>query len=186
MNYLKLYSIILDVYKTTEISSFPLDTFDIISAYVVDSKSYQSLSLKKAAICRLFSQDAFLLDGTLYYNALSAPARLHFTFMHELGHILLKHEQSAPQEEQDANCFASHILAPRILIHHFGCSSPRDLQNIFGLSMQASVYAFESFLKWKKLRQKYPANSAERRLLQYYLFQSKAAAPALIKDAALR
>ncbi|HEY9574762.1 MAG TPA: ImmA/IrrE family metallo-endopeptidase, partial [Lachnospiraceae bacterium] len=183
MNYLKLYSIIFNVYKANELFTFPLDSFDIISAYVIDSKAYQSLPGNKPALCKAFSQDAFLLDGRLYYNALSDPGRLHFTFMHELGHILLGHQRSGTEEEQSANCFASHMLAPRILINQLGCKSPYDIQTTFGLSRQASTYAFESFCKWKELRQKYPANSAEKRLLQYYLLHNSLELASAFTDA---
>lgn len=40
------------------------------------------------------------------------PARLRFTLAHELGHRLLGHTGHDPADEQEADCFASHLLCP--------------------------------------------------------------------------
>lgn len=44
------------------------------------------------------------------------PARLRFTLAHELGHRLLGHSDSAPAEDREADCFASHLLCPEPVI----------------------------------------------------------------------
>lgn len=56
-------------------------------------------------------------EGSLHYIVVyrpdGNPARLRFTLAHELGHRLLRHEGNERWEEQEADCFASHLLCPR-------------------------------------------------------------------------
>ena len=60
--------------------------------------------------------DAFTIRGgeqyVVCYRVGGNPARLNFTLAHELGHILLKHNEDTSVEEAEANCFAGHLLCP--------------------------------------------------------------------------
>lgn len=58
-------------------------------------------------------------DGARYiivYRPDGNPARLRFTLAHELGHRLLGHTGRDAAEEQEADCFASHLLCPEPVI----------------------------------------------------------------------
>ncbi|MBE5804920.1 MAG: ImmA/IrrE family metallo-endopeptidase [Clostridiales bacterium] len=60
--------------------------------------------------------DAFTIRGgeqyVVCYREGGNPARLNFTLAHELGHILLQHQEDAVADEAEANCFAGHLLCP--------------------------------------------------------------------------
>ena len=52
----------------------------------------------------------------------------------ELGHIVLGHDGSRPEEvrNDEAKCFAHHLLAPRALIHALSAANIRITKEVFG------------------------------------------------------
>ncbi len=83
------------------------------------------LGLTDAEMARRFGPaEAFTLrqetDGLRQYMVVyqtgGNPARQRFTLAHELGHRVLGHQGKDPAEEQEADCFASHLLCPRPVI----------------------------------------------------------------------
>ena len=68
--------------------------------------------------------------------------------MHEVGHILLKHVGDTKENDDETNYFASHLLAPRILIHKYKCHDAIQIHDKFGLSYQASNRALMSYKEW--------------------------------------
>jgi len=65
--------------------------------------------------------------------------------MHELGHIILEHNNGAPQEEQEANFFSSNILAPRMVIHYGNCKNRSDVSELFKISEEAADIAYNDY-----------------------------------------
>ena len=72
------------------------------------------------------NQDAvttvFLDDGLKYvvtYNLMLSTGIIRRALARELGHILLGHDGSRPEKarNEEAKCFAHHLLCPRPLIH---------------------------------------------------------------------
>ena len=51
------------------------------------------------------------------YNSLLPFAMVQRGLARELGHILLQHEESSPENSAEAACFVHHLLCPRPLIH---------------------------------------------------------------------
>lgn len=95
--------------------------------------------------------------------------RQRWTACHELGHILCGHFEISetiklsennfalsqyPEFESEADYFAAMTLAPFPLFKLLNIKSPIDIQNTFGLSTEASVYRFQSYIKWKNTRLK--------------------------------
>jgi hypothetical protein len=71
--------------------------------------------------------------------------------MHELGHIILHHDiKHSPEMEQEANFFASNILAPRMAVHYSGCKNQNDVANLFEITNEAAQYAFDDYRRWHK------------------------------------
>lgn len=101
-------------------------------------------------------------DSHENYNV---DGRILWTLAHELGHIVLGHliklssisliaENNFNRNihttyEQEADFFASCLLAPVQLFEYFNVKSVIDVQNKFGLSSQASIYRWKDYLKWK-------------------------------------
>lgn len=143
MNREYLYTCVLKAYKTYGISAFPIDCFEIVHQHKFKVKKYSELSQAKKIACWRLSEDACLLDGTLFYNDSAYPRRIPFSIAHELGHHYLETD-----DEDDADEFASHFLAPRILIHKYGFRNADQIHDAFGLSYAASNRALTSYKKW--------------------------------------
>lgn len=143
MDYQNLYDSILFAYMFFGIDSFPIDCFDLVRKCGFRIVKYADLSNKKKIACRTLSNDACFLDGTLFYEAQAHPQRIQFTIAHEFGHIFLKTDN-----EDACDDFASHFLAPRILIHKYGYQDAEQLHDAFGLSYKASNRALMSYKEW--------------------------------------
>ncbi len=143
MDYQNLYDSILFAYMFFGIDSFPIDCFDLVRKFGFRIVKYADLSNKKKIACRTLSNDACFLDGTLFYEAQAHPQRIQFTIAHEFGHIFLKTDN-----EDACDDFASHFLAPRILIHKYGYQDAEQLHDAFGLSYKASNRALMSYKEW--------------------------------------
>ena len=76
--------------------------------------------------------------------------------MHELGHVMLQHQKHTQEEEDEADYFASCILAPRIMIHTINSKIfnsaivAEDLRDYFDLSISASNRAIMDYHVWFK------------------------------------
>ena len=143
MDYQSLYDSILYAYTFFGIDSFPVDCFELVRKCGFRTVKYTDLSDKKRIACRTLSEDACLLDGTLFYEAKAHSRRIQFTIAHEFGHVFLKTDN-----EDQADEFASHFLAPRILIHKYKCHDAIQIHDTFGLSYQASNRALMSYKEW--------------------------------------
>ena len=143
MDYQNLYDSILFAYMFFGIDSFPIDCFDLVRKCGFRIVKYADLSNKKKIACRTLSNDACFLDGTRFYEAQAHPQRIQFTIAHEFGHIFLKTDN-----EDACDDFASHFLAPRILIHKYGYQDAEQLHDAFGLSYKASNRALMSYKEW--------------------------------------
>lgn len=71
--------------------------------------------------------------------------------MHELGHIIMNHKGFNQKNEQDANYFASNILAPRMVIHYSGCKNANQVARHFDISYKAAEYAFDDYRRWRRV-----------------------------------
>lgn len=143
MDYGYLYQCILKAYKDYGINAFPIDGFRLIQQHGFKVKKYCELTPVKRAACWKLSEDACLIENTLYYNESAFHRRIVFTIAHELGHHFLE-----TSREDDADEFASHFLAPRILIHKYGYQTADQIHDTFGLSYAASNRALASYKKW--------------------------------------
>ena len=149
-----IYRLILKTYKICNITSFPFDCKKVINEYGYDCKAYSSLSERKQKICFGISDDACIMKGTIYYNDMILKDRIRFTLMHELGHLLLKHFEKSDIEEDEADYFASCILAPRIMIHHlclnnkYSKVTADDIHEYFDISISASNRALMDYHNW--------------------------------------
>lgn len=107
-----------------------------------------------------------------------------WTTSHELGHIVCNHhsllaydklaenninKNANPQYEAEADYFAATLLAPFPLFQVLKICSAADVRKTFGLSLEASVYCYEKYLKWKRSHRK---TAWENDILNIYLKKS--------------
>ena len=103
-----------------------------------------------------WKHDRFLIS----YNTAKFPSRIRWTIAHELGHVAAGHFYeledrqilSAPPElhemmEDEADYFASELLAPTTAIITLGVRSASDLRIRFGLSDDAAGRRWAEFRK---------------------------------------
>ena len=89
-----------------------------------------------------FSQDAFtsvnIVGGKpqylVTYNQLLPSFIVSRALARELGHIVLGHDGSLPEDvrNDEARCFANHLLAPRALLHSITATNLRLTVEVLG------------------------------------------------------
>lgn len=96
---------------------------------------------------------SFMLNGqpAIFVSRNVFPARQRFTTAHELGHILLGHvgryqlvnREPDPVDniiEQEANVFASRLLAPACVLWGCGARTPEEIMKLCDISRQAAEF----------------------------------------------
>lgn len=76
--------------------------------------------------------------------------RRRWTLAHEIGHCLLGHlSDNVPSDlqEKEADKFAAELLAPLVVLHFCGVSSPGELQKLCGISAQAAENRFRELVR---------------------------------------
>ena len=64
------------------------------------------------------------------YNSLLPFAMVQRGLARELAHIILQHKEPSPEAAEEAQCFASHLLCPRPLIHSVKATGIRFTQDL--------------------------------------------------------
>ncbi len=142
---------IVKIYIECNIQTFPIDHTSVIGHYGFKIYSYSELQQLNKRIYELaiaYSKDSFTFANIIAYNEQQSNSRVLFSLMHEFGHNILGHEEDTKENEDDADEFASHFLAPRILIHKYGYRDADRIHDTFGLSYAASNRALASYKEW--------------------------------------
>lgn len=142
-----MYQVIYTVYQKCRIKSFPIDCFQILDNYEIAYKTYSSLNNLRE--CYSVSNDAFTARNTIFYNDTMPKGRIAFSLMHEFAHLIMDIPDGSKESEDDADCFASNILAPRVMIHYLlDKKDAEQIHDTFGLSYSASNHAVGDYKKW--------------------------------------
>lgn len=158
----------LEVFQKFNIKSFPIDCEAILNAYGMKIKTYSSQKPKKKERCLFYSDEAYTLKGTVYYNDSKPIGRIHFSLAHEIAHIALKHgTPSTKEQEKEADAFASYFLAPRMTIHYAHCKNHIQVAKLFGVSLEAAQYAFDDYRKWHR-RAVYKMDSFDKAMYSHF------------------
>lgn len=127
----------------------PISGFEIASKMGVEVRPYPH---KKYDLLLKVSEDGFTAfkddKPIIYYNPYQMYQRMNNTIMHEIGHIILGHQQESELAEAEVNFFAKYLLAPPALIHKLQLHSPDEIANIFEISHQAAQIAWDYYNKW--------------------------------------
>lgn len=155
MNYFFIQQKILEIFSAYNIYSFPVNCFSLLENTGYRVFSYLGLEMKNRELyelCASYSDDACRSSSAkiVAYNQDMPAGRINFSLAHELGHIVLEHPCSNDYYEQEANYFASNLLAPRMAIHYSRCKNANDVAKKFNLSDEASQYAFEDYRRWHR------------------------------------
>jgi Zn-dependent peptidase ImmA (M78 family) len=100
-------------------------------------------------------------DRSIYLNKDDSPQRKLFSIAHELGHVFLKHKRTSvlfripredtqyPQEEQEANSFAAHLLMPDFMVkeylnkYNLSQSDYKIMASMFGVPISSMKHTLE-------------------------------------------
>lgn len=161
----KLYDHILCIYKKYNISTFPINSLELAKKCGYKIIKYSELTETKRSACLSLSKDACIVKKILHYEDRNKSERIRFSIAHELGHVFLNSEL-----EEDADNFASHFLAPRIMIHRYRCETSDQIHDIFGLSYEASNRALMDYREWyENIAQTTHRPSAPERQLELFM-----------------
>lgn len=96
--------------------------------------------------------DGFTFSNSIFYNSNCSVARQRFTVSHELGHILLHDGQGFynrepnPHDnpiEQEANVFASRLLAPACVLWGLKIRKPEQIAEVCNISIASAKFRME-------------------------------------------
>lgn len=145
-----------NVYKVYDIRKYPIVAKDLAAKMGFDVVYYSSLSPIKFGHAFETSPDGFYFEANrkeyIYINDAVEPDRRNMTVLHEIGHPVLGHDNGILTDEiqeSEAKFFGKYLAAPPPLVHLERPDSKFDLQIKFGLTDEASGYAFEYYSKWK-------------------------------------
>lgn len=91
----------------------------------------------------------------LYNDGIESEGNHRFTLCHELGHIILEHDLSRPDDkiqEAEANAFAAELLMPEAIVQEminrgYSIVNEASLDALFNASYQASCIRVDEFKK---------------------------------------
>lgn len=137
------------------IKCIPVSGFEIASKMGIPIIPYSSLQPKVRETLEEVDPDGFVaasgVDERIYYNDVGRSyERQNMTILHELGHIVLGHRGvNVHREEDEADFFAKYAIAPPVLVDRIKAQYPDDIYQVFDISREASVYAFDYYMAWK-------------------------------------
>ena len=130
------------------ISVFPIDIIYLCQQMNIKLVAYSTLSSKKKAEILKISSDGFsYFDNTnwkgyiIYYNDEGvSEQRQRFTIMHEIGHIVLEHNEDTIYElaESEANFFARNALAPIPIVLIKEIVDKFEVSDTFNISLECA------------------------------------------------
>lgn len=142
--------------RDCDIHKLPVDINQLMSSKDIEIRYYLSCTEEMRNHLLKASTDGFTKrdgENSMIYindNGMNIEERMRFTFMHELGHIVLNHLEHSELAEREADYFAGYILAPPVLIY----TLKDDFKNkdyisyIFKISRPASVRALCTYYNW--------------------------------------
>ena len=173
------FSIIIDarklkLYDNIYISTF--QNFSEVTGIAIDILTSQS-ALRDGYTLKTDGRFIILYDRDMEN---SFPQRMRFTLAHEIGHVYLGHDCDGVIEQQEANLFASELLAPSAIVERLVTGNYEyDIEttrSMFGLSWATAQIKIDNIIRKKKLFGS-SCGIRERQLIQMYNDKAKNCKP---------
>lgn len=123
-----------------------IDVFKIIKSYKnIRLLTYSDAATKQRCDFSEFIQnvpsfhgftisDKHLNKHLIFYNESKNNTTIRFTLAHELGHIILQHDEDNAVSNKEANCFARNLLCPVPIAREFSLQTVKDYISCFEIS----------------------------------------------------
>lgn len=158
------------------ITDLPVDLVKIATAARISLYKNSDVCILKgneSGIC-LFQDDEWYL---VYDDEMTVGGR-RFTIAHEFGHIFLGHElmngrhgrtfnTDKPQQESEADIFASRLLAPACVLWGLNIHTPEEIAEVCQISKAASKIRAECMTQLYK-RDKFLTSPLERKVYEQF------------------
>lgn len=164
------------------ITAFPVDIKDLINKHniILTQNTEAKPILEKVGISEIKDACALRLkENYIIYNPDTHPQRLRFSLAHEFGHIILGHikknsitPEKTEYNEEQANIFASRILAPAIVGKIENLDTKHKIMEFFGISEESAAIRLERFLTLFE-RNKFLTSPLENQYCEMYLNSKK-------------
>ncbi len=153
--YEEIKQIVVDLFVKYDISSIPINGFELATKMGVKVIPYAAKSESERRLFLKESEDGFVVERNIgewyiYYNDQKEYGRINNTIMHEIGHIALDHSEDSELAEKEVKFFAKYALVPPVLVYKFQLDNPVDIANAFAVSIEAAGYAYAYYQKWLK------------------------------------
>ena len=136
-------------------NTFPIDIFNLkFNNYNVIISSIQNYSIQTGTkiedlLAKGNGQDAYTVANIrngihliLYNEEIDSLGRIRWSIAHEIGHLVLEHQEQGKSQELEADTFASQLLAPQCILKQLaksGVNLSLDYISLkFGLSKEAA------------------------------------------------
>ncbi|MCD8307022.1 MAG: XRE family transcriptional regulator [Clostridia bacterium] len=144
--------IAVGLYCKYDITSLPVNPFKLAHSMGIDCIQYKLQSNKDLSLW--ISNDGYCRrDSTgkwsIFYNdEIESSGRIHYTIMHEIGHIVLHHTPENTLAEREADFFAKYMLCPPAVLYRLNYRTVGDVVNHCGVSYEAASYALDYCRRW--------------------------------------
>lgn len=154
---------VADMLEECGIHTWPIDCFEIARKLHYILRPYSSLSSEALIESNSKDPDGYskiemnsttgMYQYVIYYNDTSRnEGRIRWTLFHEIGHIYRGHhdtpdDRNSEIEEAEANLFAKYAIAPPPLINYLNITSPKEIQDTFCTSYEASYNIMDYYCK---------------------------------------
>lgn len=143
-----------DLIEDLGLKLFPVNCFEVAFLLGIELKKYSEIPEEDRAFVESKYEDGYSIKiqdkYIIYYNDSIDKNRIKFTIWHEIAHIQLGHVEPGCTEryariEEEANHFATYIMAPLVFIHNLGLSGPFEIAEVCEISLEHACNVFERY-----------------------------------------
>jgi len=155
-DYDKIEEIVNDLIEDLGLKQFPVNCFEVAFLLGIEIKKYSEIPEADRDFIVSKSEDGYSIKignkYIIYYNDELDRNRTKFTIWHEIAHIQLEHLEadctgSYARLEEEANHFASFIMAPLAFIHNLGLSDPFEIADVCEISFECACNVYEHYIR---------------------------------------
>ena len=142
--YDRIEEIANDLIEDLGLTLFPVNCFEVAFLLGIEIKKYSDIPEEDREFVISKYEDGYsskIIDKyVIYYNEALDRNRIKFTIWHEIAHIQLGHLEedclgNYLRLEEEANHFASYIMAPLVFIHNLGLTNIFDIAEVCQISL---------------------------------------------------